>query len=491
MKKQISVKFFLIQWFFLVVIAVCGVLAYEILFPIYYDHLKNTQIHNAYLDIEELDLAYLEDYSVFHDYEEEGLTFVIADEDMDPVYTTAEDDEYSVYLNVERKLSEFSKSVQIIERDTKQREVPKLRVILTQDEVSYFIVIKDSRYGTGRSGKIKASERFLLVVFIIIFGIDSLFTILYSRYLTKPIIQLASVTENMAKRNFTVMAKENGKNEETNRLARSINNLSQQLQESIGQVDENRNRQLRQNVHQERMEKLRKDFIANVSHELKTPLAIISSQTEMIEYVEGDERKYYLDSIQEEIQKMSGLVSGLLDTTVMEHHMDNILQKPLNMKEVMEYITLKYDGLAKKKKLRMDSFLAEDCIIFGDREYIEQAVDNYMMNAFDHTQPGGNIRVTLRKHPGEIRVSVYNTGKQIPDEDMANIWTGFYSKSSKQSGSPSHAGLGLYIVQSVITMHNGKCGAENLPEGVEFWFTIPEAEQQSTESGKDNFGEGM
>lgn len=475
MKKRISIKLFLIQWFFLVLIAVCGVLAYEFLFPVYYEYLKNAQIQNAYLDIAELDLPYLYDYSIFHNYEEEGLTFVIADEDMDPVYTTGEDSEYLVYLNVERKLSEFSESAQIIDRDSRQSEVPKLRSILTQDDVNYYIVIKDSKYGNGRSGKSKASERFLLVVFAIIFGIDSLFTIVYSIHLTKPIARLADIAEKITKHDFTASAVENNKNDEIDRLAKSINSLSQQLQETIGQVDASRSRQLRQNVHQERMERLQKDFIANISHELKTPLTVISSQAEMMEYAEGDDRQYYLASIQEEIQKMSGLVSGLLDTTVMKHHMENMLQKPLNMKEVMDYILLKYDGLTKKKKLHMESFLADDCVIFGDREYVEQAVDNYMMNAFDHTELGGCIRVTLRKHKGDIRVGVYNTGTPIPNEDLSHIWNGFYSKNTRKSGAPSHAGLGLYIVQSVVTMHNGKYGVENLPEGVEFWFTIPEA----------------
>ena len=99
MKKQTSVKLFLIQWFFLVITAISGFLIYKMLFPLYYDHLKNTQIHNAYLDIAELDLNCLDDYSIFRNYEQEGLSFVIADEDMDSVYTTGEDSEYLVYLN--------------------------------------------------------------------------------------------------------------------------------------------------------------------------------------------------------------------------------------------------------------------------------------------------------------------------------------------------------------------------------------------------------
>lgn len=191
-----------------------------------------------------------------------------------------------------------------------------------------------------------------------------------------------------------------------------------------------------------------------------------------------EERKAYLSSIQEEVEKMSGLVSGLLDTTVMEHHMENMLLKTLNMKEIMEYIMLKYDGLAKKKRLHMESFLGDDCMIYGDREYMEQAVNNYMMNAIEHVEVGGSIRVTLRKEQKMVRIGVYNSGKQIPEKELQRIWTGFYSKNQKDNTESSHAGLGLYIVQSVVSMHNGRYGVENLPEGVEFWFTIPEADQK-------------
>ena len=477
MKKKISIRIFLVQWLCLIIMIICGALCYEILFPVYYGILKDKQIQEAYLDIEDLDLANLEDYSVFTDYEEEGLIFTIADENMNPVYTTRENSRASVYRNIEMKLENFSKSPQLIVRDSKLKETTKLRVILTQNAIDYYVVIKDNIIGKGVA---EISEQFLIIVFGIIFSVGSIIMMLYSRRITRPIERFADITEKISEQKFEERAEENSEYKELNRLAKGINRISEQLQQSIGQVDESRNRQLRQNVRQERMEKLRKDFIASVSHELKTPLAVISSQAEMIEYVGEEERKYYLSSIQEEIQKMSGLVSRLLDTTAMEHHMENMLQKTLNMKEVMEYILVKYDGLAKKKKLHVESFLAEDCVVYGDREYMEQAVGNYMMNAFEHTEIGGSIRVTLRKQDKDVRVGVYNTGKQIPTEDMMHIWNGFYSKTQKNMEGLSHAGLGLYIVQSVVTMHNGKYGVENLPEGVEFWFTIPESRDQET-----------
>lgn len=475
MKRRINIKFFLLQWLFLVLMTVLGAISYEILFPVYYERLKNQQVQDAYLDIEELDLAVLDDYSVFNGYEDKGLTFAIADEDMNPVYTTNRDSEYIVYRSIEMKRASFSKDAKIIERNSSQKEVTKLRVILTQGGIDYYIVIKDNIYGNTRG---KLSEQFLVAVFIIVFGIGSLGTMFFARRLLHPILQINKIAQKVAERDFSEQADENSEYAEINQLARNINLISEQFRQSIGQVDESRDRQLRQNVQQERMEKRQKDFIANVSHELKTPLAVISSQVEMMAYVEEEEREVYLSSIQEEVQKMSGLVSGLLNTTVMEHHMENVLLKTLNMKEILEYIMLKYDGLAKKKRLHMESFLSDDCKVCGDREYMEQAVNNYMMNALEHVEIGGSIRVTLRKEQEMVRVGVYNSGKQIPEKEQQRIWSGFYSKNQKENQEGSHAGLGLYIVQSVVAMHNGKYGVDNLPEGVEFWFEIPEANQK-------------
>ena len=297
-----------------------------------------------------------------------------------------------------------------------------------------------------------------------------------SKHFSRPIERLAFVAEKISSKDFSVHADENAEYEETVRLAKSLNLISEQFQQNLGQIEGNRKQFIQQNVQQERRDKLQKDFIANISHELKTPLAVISSQTEMIAYAGEDDREYYLSSIQEEIAKITNMVSGLLNMSTFDRQMENMIEKTLDMKEILEYIIMKYDGLIQKKMLHLDVFLEDQCLILGDREYIEQAVNNYMMNAFEHTEMGGHIRVTLRKQKTDIRVGVYNSGQPIPAKNLEQIWNGFFTTKKKNADAFSHAGLGLYIVQSVITMQNGECGVENLPEGVEFWFTLPQKE---------------
>ncbi len=472
MKRRISAWIFITYWILLLLTAGCCVLCYKVFFPLYYDMMKDRQIHEAYLDIQDLDLANLEeeDLAVFVEYEEENLSFTIADEGLNLVYTTRGNGKYLIYKNIQMKKELFSKNPGVIKRNTKLKETTKLRGIITQNKIDYYVVIKDAvqRLGAG-----KASEQFMAVASLTLFLLGSLITWKFSKNLSAPLEELANAADKAARGEFEDFAVSGEMYEEASRLLGSINSMAGQLQENKAQLEENQRQQLRTTLYQQRMDKMRKDFMANISHELKTPLAVISSQSEMLGHAKGEKKEYYLSSIQEEVQKVTGMVSRLLDVTAMEHHMEDMMLKTLDMKEVMEYILMKYEGLVKKKHLHMETFLEEGCFVYGDQEYIEQAVNNYMMNAIEHMGMGGSLRVLLKKQKEDIRVGVYNTGRQIPEKDLERIWSGFYTTKHKSADVFSHAGLGLYIVQNVVTMQNGKCGVRNLPEGVEFWFTLP------------------
>lgn len=472
MKRKISARIFMAYWLLVFLIAGSCILCYKVFFPYYYDMVKDKQIREAYMDIQDLDLANLDDeeHSVFAEYEGENLSFTIADEELNPVYTTRNNKKYLIYRNIKMKQDLFSKTPEVIERDSKLKETTKLRGIITQNNIDYYIVIKDT---IQKVGEASISEQFFIVAAVIIILFASLIIWRFAKTLSAPMERLVDMTDKIVGGDYDTCIEVGEKQEEVARLAENINSMAIQLRHDKIQIEEGRSQQLRQNMNQERIEKIHKEFMANISHELKTPLAVISSQSEMLEYAEGDKKKYYLSSIREEVEKISGMVGGLLDVSAMEHHMEGMVQKTLDMKEVMEYILMKYEGLAKKKHLHMETFLEEECFVYGDQEYIEQAVNNYMMNAMEHIALGGNIRVTLKRQKEDIRVGVYNTGRQIPEEDMERIWSGFYSTKEKKAKTFSNVGLGLYIVQNVVAMQNGKCGVKNLPQGVEFWFTLP------------------
>lgn len=476
MVRKISMKIVLLQLLFIAVVLGISMILYDNFMPVYYEQLKDKQIMQAYHDINEIDLDDLmeDDFAFFLSYEEnENLRFYIADADLNLVYCSL-NNENSFQKNVANKIFLFSRNPKIVRKNDKYKRSASLRGILTQNGKDYYVVVREVAMGAST---LLTVGKFYVLLFAILalFGSALLFCILI--HLLLPAKRLFQVSDKIVAGNYEEKAQEDSIHTEVNYLAHNINQMSEQLQKQKSRIEDNKQQLLHRNVRQERVEKMRKEFVASISHELKTPLAVISSQAEMLEYVEED-KEYYIASIQEEVTRMTEMVSRLLEHSVMEHQMENMVQKKLDMKEIMEYISMKYEGLVKKKRLNLETFFSEGCFIYGDREYIEQAVNNFMMNALEYTNIGGNIRMTLKKQDKSIRVGVYNEGSRIREEDKERIWSGYYRnpvESEYGKNGFSHAGLGLYNVQSIVTMHSGTYGVENLSSGVEFWFTLPEA----------------
>lgn len=223
--------------------------------------------------------------------------------------------------------------------------------------------------------------------------------------------------------------------------------------------------------------KARQEFVASVSHELKTPLAVISGQMEMLQSM-GDriDQDYYFTSIREEIDKMSRMVGNLLDLTIMEHQMEDMELREMDFSGMAQYMVQKYDALFQRNRVSLSTEIEEGCVVYGNRTYLEQAVNNYIMNAFQHTPQGKGIRITLVRESDSAKLCVYNEGSSVPDEELGQIWKGFYKESGNSRINLRefrNAGLGLYFVKKITEIHHGDCGVQNTDEGVEFWLTLP------------------
>ena len=223
-----------------------------------------------------------------------------------------------------------------------------------------------------------------------------------------------------------------------------------------------------------------REFVANISHELKTPLAVVSSQVEMLE-IAGDkiDRSYYYSSIHEELDKMSRMVGELLDFSMLDNQMSSMEMSRVNVSEMIEYLLLRYDAMFRKNEIKVEQEIEKNCFAYGNRMYLERAVNNYLMNAFQHTEQGKRIRITLKKEKKQIRMEVYNDGAQIKEEQMEHIWDSFYTTSQKKKPVTSenevrNIGLGLFVVRKIVDKHKGSCGAQNLENGVMFWLQLPE-----------------
>ena len=228
---------------------------------------------------------------------------------------------------------------------------------------------------------------------------------------------------------------------------------------------------------QTQMDEAQREFVANISHELKTPLAVISGQVEMLQIMGNEiDRDYYFASIREEIDRMSGLVGNLLDLTIMEHNIEKMELTRVDATDLMEYMMLRYDALFKQNCIKVEPHIEKNVKVHANRMYLEQAVNNYIMNAFQHTAQGKRMGISLTAEQDMAYIGVYNQGPNIPEAEMDQIWESFYANpSGKREKNPpiSNAGLGLYMVKKIVDQHGGVCGVENKENGVQFWMRIP------------------
>lgn len=188
------------------------------------------------------------------------------------------------------------------------------------------------------------------------------------------------------------------------------------------------------------------------------------------------DRPYYYASIREELDKMSKMVGELLDFSMLDNQMSAMEISRVNVSELLEYLLLRYDAMFRKNEIKVNSDLAANCYVYGNRMYLERAVNNYLMNAFQHTQQGKQITVTLRREKQSLYLEVCNDGEPIREDQMERIWDSFYTSSKKKNLSAEggkNIGLGLFVVRKIVEKHKGSCGAENRAEGVAFWIRLP------------------
>ena len=286
-----------------------------------------------------------------------------------------------------------------------------------------------------------------------------------TRWLVSPIKKLSKATKGVADGHLIVPVVVSSE-DEIGQLTKDFNTMTERLSTTMKELHEAVERQ--------------EVFVGNFAHELKTPLAVVSSQVEMLE-IAGDkiDRSYYYSSIHEELDKMSRMVGELLDFSMLDNQMSSMEMSRVNVSEMIEYLLLRYDAMFRKNEIKVEQEIEKNCFAYGNRMYLERAVNNYLMNAFQHTEQGKRIRITLKKEKKQIRMEVYNDGAQIKEEQMEHIWDSFYTTSQKKKPVTSenevrNIGLGLFVVRKIVDKHKGSCGAKNIENGVLFWLQLPE-----------------
>lgn len=316
--------------------------------------------------------------------------------------------------------------------------------------------------------------RFLLIVGIAVIAGGILFVWYFSRRLTEPLRELAVLSVRMADLDFNAKYTSGGGGE-IGVLGENFNIMSQKLENTISEL-KNANFRLQQDIEQkEKMEKMRTDFMGNVSHELKTPIALIQGYAEGLKEGVSDDpesREFYCDVIMDEASKMNQMVKNLMTLNQLEFGDENVEFQRFDLTELIRGVLQSMEIMAQQKEAKVQFRQKDPVYVWADEFKAEQVVRNYVSNAFNHLDGDRVVDVKIIPAGEKVKVTVFNTGTPIPEEDVPHIWEKFYKVDKAHTREYGGNGIGLSIVKAIMDSFHQEYGVNNYDNGVEFWFEL-------------------
>ena len=317
-------------------------------------------------------------------------------------------------------------------------------------------------------------REFYVYFYVLAIVLIIILSLVYTNMISNPLRKLNKTALKMSQLDFTEKCKITTKDEIGN-LANTLNFLSYNLSNSLNAL-QTANEKLTKDIEKEKsLEKMRKEFVAGVSHELKTPLSLISGYAEGLKdnIAEGEEKDYYLEVIMDESQKISILISDMLDLSQLESGNFKLDEYYFEMEELINSIVKKHATIFEAKKITVKvNIAAPNSEVFGDSFRIEQVITNLLGNAIKNTPQGENIFISLKKVEEKVLFEIENQGTQIPVEDLENIWEKFYKVEKSRNRVLGGTGIGLSIVKNILSLHKSSFGVENTEIGVKFYFYL-------------------
>lgn len=490
MFKTIKAKTIAMQIAMMILIMGIFYVLYLTLFDDYYFNRKLRTIENAYNFLTETDISSLKyaDPTLVR-YRDRNLKLLITDENFVSVFADErkkppkpeeqpsgqnaqqQDIDSAVdYTNTDARIERY-----IINRVDKFNNELVLKNrknrlygqgIITQNNQKYYVYI----YETKQKMKIGFSYTRVFLLFTGAFSILAgiVVSILISNRISKPIKQIESAARKAPDNSFNVQIEEKQKFQELSSLSKSINVMLDKIRTQMQSLEEEIERKTI-------VEEKRRQFVNNVSHEMKTPLAIISSQVEMLELIDNEEKKAeYCQSIVEETSNMSEMLNDMIVIYSAQNENGTIELVETDLGELIKDCCEKYDGLFTQNNLTLQLDCEKDCFAQVNRRYIAQALDNYITNAVKHSPDNESVKVRVRSNDDYVRIEVENYGPHIPEEYGDKVWDMFFKGNDGETlNGQKGSGLGLYLVKSIAELHEGNYGYKNLKKGIAFWIELP------------------
>lgn len=427
---------------------------------------------------EKLSSSYSDDVEIIHSLTENeesvvGLSVEIFSEN-EFIYSSSispqilYNERFAQSLIDEYLLLEFSETpiADVVNLSVETNTVIHLRGIIEYDGETRYVIISKPVESIDNSISLFTESNITISSYVLIIGMIVIFII--ARQITNPIKKIELVSQKIATLDFSYYANENSSTKEIASLATNINSMSNQLDKSLTKLRD-ANVKLKEDVDfQKKLQDERKQFIANISHEMKTPLALLQIYAESLQLdTEEIDREMYLETILEETKRLDAIVKDMLNISSIENGLAMVRKEKFNISDSVKNITNQMNAFLDDFKVKVD--IEPQLKVFADKKNIEEAMRNYINNAISHVEDDGEIIISLKRENHKIVFSVYNDGKNIEEQDMKNIWESFYkSDKSRTRVNTQNAGLGLYIVKLICQNNNGTCNVENFENGVKF-----------------------
>jgi len=315
---------------------------------------------------------------------------------------------------------------------------------------------------------IEISTRYYIQIIIIVFVIGCLMAYIFSKKISTPLYKIRDMAESISKLDFSQKFTHTNRKDEIGELGSMINEMAIILEDNINEIKE-KNIILQKDIEKEkRLDNLRKEFIANVSHELKTPIAIIQGYAQGLleNVVSENDVQFYCETIIEESQLMNDLVQELLLVSKMESRYFTIVLEEVDYYESIVDFIKRYNK--DEKKIIYSG--PKSIVVYCEERYIDRVMDNFLGNAVKYSTPNSDVKINVEEMEDQFKISVINETNLLEKEDLQDIWTPFYRKD-KARNREGH-GLGLSIVKGIMENHKCDYGVDFENNWITFWFVL-------------------
>jgi two-component system, OmpR family, sensor histidine kinase VanS len=373
---------------------------------------------------------------------------------------------------LEEQLSNLTEDEYLFDVVTDPRLSTKFVMLSSRLDNGDFLILITPLAAINESAAI--ASRFFLFSGIITIALGGIVAFFFARKFTEPIMVLNYIAQRMSKLDFNTKYPVKSE-DEIGQLGNSINSLSDQLDKAISELQE-ANSKLKEDIERERrIDEMRKEFISNVSHELKTPIALIQGYAEGLKlnvHEDEENRNFYCDVIMDEADKMNKQVKDLLNLSQIESGYFKLERSDFPIISLVNHVLEKYRPILEENEIKAEVEYHGEPMVNCDKDRVEQVLVNYLNNAINHVDMAKIIKINITSRNDKVRVAVYNSGTNIPDESLDKLWTSFYKVDKARTRAYGGTGLGLSVVRAIQEQHHNAYGVENNSNGVTFWFEL-------------------